>query len=68
MLQKMGYQEYRAGRNAEIRSWVEEQPEIKAKIEERVRNVPAEKRELASINAAKPEAQNPAMRPNGVRP
>jgi hypothetical protein len=68
MLQKMERQEYRAGRNEEIRAWVEERPEIKAKIEERIRNVPAEKRERAFINAAKTEAQNQAMRSNGVRP
>jgi hypothetical protein len=68
MLQKMDRQEYRAGRNEEIRAWVEERPEIKAKIEERIRNVPAEKRERAFINAAKTEAQNQAMRPSGPRP
>lgn len=68
MLQKMERQEYRAGRNEEIRAWVEERPEIKAKIEERIRNVPTEKRERAFINAAKTEAQNQAMRPNGPRP
>jgi hypothetical protein len=28
------------GRNEEIRAWVEEHPEIKTKIEERIRNVP----------------------------
>jgi len=68
LLQKMERQEYRAGRNEEIRAWVEERPEIKAKIEERIRNVPAEKRERAFINAAKTEAQNQAMRPSGPRP
>jgi hypothetical protein len=57
-----------AGRNEEIRVSVEERPEIKAKIEERIRNLPAEKRERAFINAVKTEVQSEAMRPNGLRP
>jgi len=68
MLQKMERQQYRTGRNEELKTWVEEHPEIKAKVEERIRNVPAENRERAFINAAKSEAQNQAIRPNGVRP
>ena len=40
MLGKMQKAEYSNGRNEEIRAWVEEHPEIKAKIEERLRNVP----------------------------
>lgn len=69
MLQKMERREYRAGRDEEIRSWVEEHPEVKARVEERIRNVPAERRERAFINAAKTEAQKLAMRNgNGVQP
>ena len=68
MLAKMQRSEYTNGRNQEIRSWVEEHPEIKAKIEERIRNVPEANRERAFINAAKREAQDRAMRPSGVRP
>jgi hypothetical protein len=41
--------------------------EIKAKIEERLRNVPEANRERAFINAAKTEAMNHTVRPNGVR-
>ena len=67
MLGKMQRAEYSNGRNQEIRAWVEEHPEIKAKIEERVRNVPAANRERAFLNAAKTEALNQAVRPHGVR-
>jgi hypothetical protein len=67
MLGKMQRAEYSNGRNEEIRAWVEEHPEIKAKIEERLRNVPAANRERAFINAAKTAAMNQTVRPNGVR-
>lgn len=67
MLGKMQKAEYSNGRNEEIRAWVEEHPEIKTKIEERIRNVPAANRERAFINAAKTEAMNQTVRPNGIR-
>jgi len=67
MLGKMQKAEYSNGRNEEIRAWVEEHPEIKAKIEERLRNVPEASRERAFINAAKTEAMNQTVRPQGVR-
>ena len=70
MLGKMQRSEYTTGRNEEIKAWVEEHPEIKSKIEERIRNVPEANRERAFINAAKTEAMNQTVRPvgNGVRP
>jgi hypothetical protein len=70
MLGKMQRKEYTNGRNEEIRAWVEEHPEIKTKIEERIRNVPEAKRERAFLNAAKTEALNQTVRANGngVRP
>jgi hypothetical protein len=70
MLAKMQRSEYTTGRNQEIRTWVEEHPEIKAKIEERIRNVPEANRERAFLNAAKTEAMNQTVRTNGngVRP
>ncbi len=70
MLGKMQRSEYTNGRNEEIKAWVEEHPDVKAKIEERIRNVPAQNRERAFINAAKTEALNQTVRPNGngVRP
>lgn len=67
MLGKMQRAEYSNGRNQEIRAWVEEHPEIKSKIEERLRNVPAANRERAFINAAKTEAMNQTVRPHGLR-
>jgi hypothetical protein len=68
MLGKMERAEYRNGRNEEIKAWVEEHPEIKSKIEERIRNVPEANRERAFINAAKTEAMNQTVRTNGIRP
>jgi len=70
MLGKMQRSEYTNGRNEEIKAWVEEHPEIKSKIEERIRNVPEANRERAFINAAKTEAMNQTVRPvgNAVRP
>jgi hypothetical protein len=70
MLGKMQRSEYTNGRNEEIKAWVQEHPEIKSKIEERIRNVPEANRERAFINAAKTEAMNQTVRPvgNAVRP
>ena len=65
MLGKMQRSEYANGRNAEIKAWVEEHPEIKEKIEARIRNVPEANRERAFINAAKSEAMNATVRRNG---
>ena len=68
MLGKMQRAEYSNGRNEEIRVWVEEHPEIKTKVEERIRNVPAENRQRAFINAAKTEAMTQGMRPARIQP
>ncbi|MEN9637541.1 MAG: hypothetical protein RL077_5945 [Verrucomicrobiota bacterium] len=70
MLGKMQRSEYTNGRNEEIKAWVQEHPEIKSKIEERIRNVPEANRERAFINAAKTEAMNQTVRPvaHGIRP
>lgn len=70
MLGKMQRAEYANGRNAEIKAWVEEHPEIKERVEARIRNVPPQNRERAFINAAKSEAMNQTVRRNGngVRP
>lgn len=68
MLGKMQRSEYTNGRNGEIKAWVEEHPEIKSRIEERIRNVPEGNRERAFINAAKTEAMKQTVRPAGLRP
>ena len=67
MLGKMQRNEYASGRNQEIRTWVEANPEVKARIDERLRNVPAANRERAFINAAKTEAENQTVRPPRLR-
>ncbi|HVS52404.1 MAG TPA: hypothetical protein VHD62_08620 [Opitutaceae bacterium] len=70
MLGKMQRNEYTNGRNAEIRAWVEEHPDVKERIEARIKNVPPQNRERAFINAAKTEAMNQTVRRNGngIRP
>ena len=69
MLGKMQRGEYSQRRNQEVAEWVEQHPEIKAKVEERIKNVPAESRQRAFINAAKTEAMKEGMRTsNGIRP
>jgi hypothetical protein len=70
MFAKMQRREYAEGRYQEIRAWVEEHPEIKTKIEERIRNVSAAKRERTFLNTAKTEAMNQTVRgnSNSVRP
>lgn len=68
MLTKMQRNEVTERRTQVIRQWVEEHPEVKAKIEERLRNVPEEHRERAFINAAKAEAANQTVQASkGVR-
>ena len=68
MLGKMQRSEYANGRNDEIKAWVEEHPDVKSRIEERIRNVPEGNRERAFINAAKAEVLKQTVRPNGLRP
>ena len=68
MLGRMQRSEYTNGRNGEIKAWVEEHPEVKSRIEERIRNVPEANRERAFINAAKTEAMKQTVRPAGLRP
>jgi hypothetical protein len=69
MLAKMQRSDFTQRRNQEIAEWVEQHPEIKAKVEERIRNVPVENRQRAFINAAKTEAMNQGLRQsNGITP
>jgi hypothetical protein len=69
MLGKMQKGEYSQRRNQEIAEWVEQHPEIRTRVEERIRNVPAENRQRAFINAAKTEAMNQGIRAStGIRP
>lgn len=69
MLGKMQQRDYAETRNNEIRSWVEEHPDVKQRVEESIRHVPEQNRARAFINAAKREAMNLTVRNgNGVRP
>jgi hypothetical protein len=70
MFAKMQRREFANERNEEIRAWVEEHPEIKTKIEERLRKVSSAKRERALLNAAKTEAVSQTVRANNnsIRP
>lgn len=68
ILGKMQRAGYANQRNQEIIAWVEENPEIKAKIEARVKNVPEANRQRAFITAAKSEAMNQTVKSSqGVR-
>lgn len=68
ILGKMQRAGYANQRNQEIIAWVEENPDIKAKIEARVKNVPEANRQRAFITAAKTEAMNQTVKPSqGIR-
>lgn len=62
MLGKMQRQDYTQQRDQEIVQWVNQNPDIKAKIEERIKNVPAENRQRAFVRVAKDEAMRQTMR------
>lgn len=66
MLEKMQQKEGTALRNDEIRAWVEKNPVVKARIEEKIRNVPEANRTQAFMNVARKEVMNHTLRPNGV--
>jgi hypothetical protein len=68
MIKKMQRSEYTNGRNQEIVARVEEHPEINAKVEESIKNVPEENRQRAFVNAAKTEAMKEGMRVPRVQP
>lgn len=63
MLSLMEARSYRQARNQEILEWVEQNPDVKARVAERVRHVPEERRQGAFLNVAKKEAQQQGMRP-----
>ncbi|AWI08312.1 hypothetical protein M2447_001137 [Ereboglobus sp. PH5-10] len=62
MLGKMQRNDYTQQRDQEIVKWVEQNPDIKAKVEERIKNVPAENRQRAFVRVAKDEAMRQTMR------
>ncbi|OAM91860.1 hypothetical protein AW736_26530 [Termitidicoccus mucosus] len=68
MLGKMQRNEYTQQRDQEIIQWVNENPEVKAKVEERIKNVPAENRQRAFVRVAKDEAMRQTMRQGQGQP
>lgn len=53
MLGKMNRNEYASRRDQEVMQWVEQHPDIKARVEQRVKNVPEANRQRAFVNAAR---------------
>ena len=66
MLGKMQRAEYANERNQEIVAWVEANPEIKAKVEHRIRHAAPEERQRAFITAAKSLAMNQTVQGRGI--
>lgn len=66
MLGKMQRSEYTNQRNQEIVAWVEEHPDIKAKVEHRIRHAAPEERQRAFITAAKSLALNETVQKRGI--
>jgi len=67
LVRKVAYEEmkrtkYRTAEDQRVREWVEANPDIKEKVEHRIRNVSEERREAAFISAAKRIAAEEAMR------
>ena len=62
MLAKMRKSDYTHDRNEALTAWVNEHPEVKAKVDERIKNVPEANRPRAFLQAAKAEAMNEGMR------
>jgi hypothetical protein len=66
MLSLMEARSYRQARNQELIEWVEQNPDVKARVAERVKHVPEERRQGAFLNVDNKEAQQQGMR--GPRP
>lgn len=62
MLAKMRKNDYTQDRNQRLTEWVNENPEIKAQIEERIKNVPEANRQRAFLQAARTEAMKAGMK------
>jgi hypothetical protein len=68
MLAKMNQNDYTQRQNEEVRNWLEQNPDIKSRVEERIARVAPERRERALISAARNEMVQQAMRqPAGVK-
>ncbi|MDR2982783.1 MAG: hypothetical protein LBV12_11115 [Puniceicoccales bacterium] len=68
MLSKMNQSDYAQRQNEEVKNWLEQNPEISARVEERVARLSPERQERARVTIAKDEMVKQAMRqPAGVK-
>lgn len=62
MLGKMQRNEYTKGQNADIRAFLEKNPEIKERVESRIRRLSPDRQERAFITVARDEMMQHTMR------
>lgn len=67
MFTKMERAEVAVRRNGELEQWVSENPDITAKVEQRLKNLAGEHRHRAVVNVAKTETANQGIRPARMR-
>jgi multidrug efflux pump subunit AcrA (membrane-fusion protein) len=68
MLARMERAEVTVRRNRELEQWVNENPDIVAKVEQRVKNLAGENRHRAAVKIAKTEPVNRSIRAPRMRP
>jgi multidrug efflux pump subunit AcrA (membrane-fusion protein) len=68
MLARMERAEVTVRRNRELEQWVNENPDIVAKVEQRVKNLAGENRHRAAVKIAKTEPVNRSIRAPRRRP
>jgi hypothetical protein len=68
MIAKMERGEVAARRNRELMPWVNENPDIIARVEQRLKNLAGENRKRATVKIAKAEMLNQSVRAPGMRP
>jgi hypothetical protein len=68
MLARMERAEVTVRRNRELEQWVNENPDIVAKVEQRLRNLADENRHRAAVKIARTETVNQGIRPPRMRP
>jgi len=62
MLAKMRKSDYTLNRNEALTAWVNEHPDVKTRIEDRIKNVPEANRPRAFLQAARTEVMKEGMR------
>jgi hypothetical protein len=68
MLARMERAEVTVRRNRELEQWVSENPDVTAKVEQRLKNFAGENRHRAAVKIAKTEPVNQGIRPPRIRP